>query len=273
MLSISGTLDTKRPRASDVAKAGFVRVRNGRIGDPRDQLREAASKMSPASREIFQQRFQQMRAGGGRPSAGQDTGEQDTGRQDSGGQDSGGQRPRMSARGQFSGRNQFRGRSGLSMQEARRSYTEMRKTIEDLASKRPLDVEDATYRSVYMPVVRDEVPRSLYVFDFAEPSMVIGTRESSNTPNQSLYMMNNPFVIGRSEEFAKRLGEEYSTVAEQVKMAFVLAYGRPPTSGERAATAKFISSLKNGNRRNISESTLAVVCQSLFAAAEFRYID
>ena len=258
MLSIAGTLDTERPRASDVAKAGYVRVRNGRIGDPRDQLREAANKMSPTSREMFQQRFQQMRGGGGRPSS------------------NNGQRPGMSGRRSFSGRPSFSGREGQTPEDARRMYAEMqkmRKTIEDLASKQPLDVEDAKYRSVYMPVVRDEVPRSLYVFDFAEPSMVIGTRESSNTPNQSLYMMNNPFVIGRSQEFADRLVNENSTASEQIKMAFVLAYGRQPTSGERAATAKFLSLLSNGSRRKVGESTLAVVCQSLFAAAEFRYID
>ena len=68
-----------------------------------------------------------------------------------------------------------------------------------------LDMEDAKYRSVYLPVVRDHEPRSLDVFDFADSSSVTGTRESSNTANQALFMLNNPFVIQQSEALAKRL--------------------------------------------------------------------
>ncbi len=71
-----------------------------------------------------------------------------------------------------------------------------------------LDMDDAKFRSVYLPIVRDEVPRSLEVFDFPDASMVTGTRESSNTANQALYLMNNPFVIQQSEAFAKRIAKE-----------------------------------------------------------------
>ena len=67
-----------------------------------------------------------------------------------------------------------------------------------------LDMEDAKFRSVYLPIVRDEEPRSLEVFDFADASAITGTRESSNTANQALYMMNNPFVIQQSSSFASR---------------------------------------------------------------------
>jgi len=135
-----------------------------------------------------------------------------------------------------------------------------------------LDMEQAKYRSVYLPIVRDEAPRSLDVFDFADASTVTGVRESSNTANQALYMMNNPFVIKQSQSFARRVRQDSTGSAGEIELMFLLAYGRPPTSGERAATAAMVRSF-GAVGRSLSESTLAVLCQSLFASAEFRYID
>jgi hypothetical protein len=131
-------------------------------------------------------------------------------------------------------------------------------------------MEDAKFRSVYLPVVRNEEPRSLDVFDFADSSIVTGVRESSNTANQALYMMNNPFVLTQSEAFAKRVAKTKQTMADRIEHAFLLAYGRSPTSGERSATASF---LKRFARSANGSQTMTALCQSLLASAEFRYID
>jgi len=135
-------------------------------------------------------------------------------------------------------------------------------------------MEGAKFRSVYLPIVRDEEPRSLAVFDFADTSAITGKRESSNTANQALYMMNNRFVIQQSESFARRIAKQSSLQKEQIEQAFLLTYGRLPTSDERSVIASFMReyTLSTGihTRR---ESTLSAFCQSLFASAEFRYID
>lgn len=136
-------------------------------------------------------------------------------------------------------------------------------------SQNQLDMEDANFRSVYLPIVRDEVPRSLEVFDFADASTVSGTRESSQTANQSLYMMNNPFVIRLSDAFARQLMADHWRVEDQIDQAFVLAYGRGPTSGERHTSAKF---LRSATGRDHAKN-LSMFCQSLFASAEFRFVD
>ena len=148
-----------------------------------------------------------------------------------------------------------------------------------------LDSYDAKFRSAYLPIVREEVPRSLEVFDFPDASMVTGTRESSNTPNQALYLMNNPFVIQQSEEFAKRVAKQELRMVDQIEAAFVLAYGRPPTIGEEAATVAFFKNFRlaaaNGsaaanrsaNANRSAAGAMAAFCQSLLASAEFRYVD
>jgi hypothetical protein len=233
MLSVSGSIDLERPRGSEVAKAGYSRVRDGTIGDPRESMRRAMESSGSNIRKAIADR---MRRGG---RMGQ-----------------GGMRGRPGAnRGQMASRD-----SAVSaFQEAANKV------------RNRLDMEDATFRSVYLPIVRDEVPRSLEVFDFADASAITGTRESSNTANQALYMMNNGFVISQSDALARRVAQKSSRPNEQIEYAFVLAYGRPPTSGERSATASFLREFsKSGGRRG---ETLSAFCQSLLASAEFRYVD
>jgi hypothetical protein len=137
-----------------------------------------------------------------------------------------------------------------------------------------LDMEDAKFRSVYLPIVRDNEPRVLDVFDLADSSVVTGTRESSNTANQALFMLNNPFVIQQSGAFAERIAKTEAKVGDQIELAFVLAFSRPPTSKERSEAASFMNRFDSqGRGSNPSVEGLAVFCQGLFASAEFRYLD
>ena len=130
----------------------------------------------------------------------------------------------------------------------------------------------AFYRSVYLPVVRDNIPRSLDVFDFAESSMIVGTRESSNTPDQGLYFLNNRLVIYCSDALANRLIEEASSLPDQLKLAFEYCYSRAATDSELTAARRFFEELEvTGRDRN--RKKLSAVCQSIMASAEFRIVD
>ncbi len=243
MLSVSGEISFERPRGSEVAKAGYTRVRDGVLGDPREAARMAMGQMG-------RQAMEAMRARGG------------LGRSGFAGR---GPQPGPQGRGGFN----LRGRLGMPGPGGPQSMQYLASRIQNA-----LDMNEAKFRSVYLPIVRDEVPRSLEVFDFAEASMVIGTRESSNTANQALYLMNNPFVIQQSESLAKRIAKENDRLTDQIAAAFLLAYGRPPTSGERAATATFIQQFTpTTSYRSRDAETLTALCQSLLASAEFRYID
>lgn len=261
MLSISGEINFDRPRASEVAKAGYVRVRDGVLGDPREAARKAAAAASEKMRESFRER---MRTGGFRNGQ---TGSQSRGQglgsgmqREPGAMFRGGDRPRQpSRRPTMSGQRGSQPMVALAMRNIASSITNA------------LDMQDAKFRSVYLPIVRDEEPRALEVFDLADSSTVIGVREESNTANQALYMMNNPFVIQQSNAFARRIIDESPRGNDRIGQAFVLAYGRSPTSRERSAAISFLRSFTAGERP--SEATLAALCQSLIASAEFRYID
>lgn len=260
MLSISGELDLGRPLGSFVAEAGYVRVRNGVLGDPRESMRAMAGQaaraaMAEAASEMRQSMLQSRRGrfGGQRANRQPMTDQQNSGQRSN------------------SPRNLGRRDIGLSVGESMRE-----RVIANALSQaeKQLDREDANYRSVYLPVVRDELPRSLEVFDFADASTVTGVRETSSTANQALYMLNNAFVMNQSAEFARRLAETSTNSRQRLDQAFLLAFGRSPTLQERSAASEFVRTFSrvDGNRGDSGE-VLQAFCQSLFASAEFRIID
>lgn len=235
MLSISGELDKERPRGSLVAQHGYVRVREGILGDPREAARSAFEGMRGRMRGSFQN----SRRGGP-----------------------------FQQRG-------FQRTYGSSREDARNEVAKAMRSV-----SHQLDMEDAKFRSVYLPIVRDHVPRSLDVFDFADANSIVGTREKSNTPNQALYMLNNPFVIQQSVAFANKVASHSSNLNKQIDYAFNLAYGRSATSREQQLTSAFFRSFDSSAEqyRNFRTSTrdqlaLSIFCQSLFASAEFRFLD
>ena len=113
---------------------------------------------------------------------------------------------------------------------------------------------------------------ALEVLDFAESSMIVSTRETSNTPDQGLYFLNNRLVLHCADALARRLLEEQPTVDRQIEGAFELCYGRQPTRSEMSAARKFYNTFEVP-ARNAEERKLSALCQSIMASAEFRIVD
>jgi hypothetical protein len=137
------------------------------------------------------------------------------------------------------------------------------------------------HRSVYIPIVRENVPESLELFDFAEPSLVSGNRDDTSVPSQALYLMNNSQVIRMAEKFAETITKKTLSETERIDLAFRMAFGRPASDKESAAAEAFIKKFTAreargfGLRRNpnAEKSAWAAFAQALFAAGEFRYLD
>ncbi len=138
---------------------------------------------------------------------------------------------------------------------------------------------DSRNRSVYLPVVRDFVPSCLEVFDFAEPSFVVANRGVTNVPSQALYLMNNPFVIEQSQALARRVAAVPNiSDLDRIALAYQHALGRLPTETERTRIEAFLrvetGAVPRANNRGSTKTdeVYALICQSLFASAEFRYL-
>ncbi len=123
-------------------------------------------------------------------------------------------------------------------------------------------------RSVYLPVFRNALPELFEVFDFADPSMVVGRRNSSTVAPQALYLLNNSFPIEQARFAAERLlGEKLLDDQTRLTRAYRLCLGRTPTAGEQAVAERFLK------RNRDPKEAWAALFQMLFASADFRHVN
>lgn len=125
-----------------------------------------------------------------------------------------------------------------------------------------------THRSVYMPIVRDNLPEALSLFDTADPSFVTGERMNTTVPAQALFLMNNSFVIRHAEAAGERIRDLASSDRERINHAYLTFFGRTPSDAELKNAIEFLDSY--GKKTRPRESWTAL-CQAFFASAEFLF--
>ena len=99
----------------------------------------------------------------------------------------------------------------------------------------------STHRSIYLPLLRGVTPRSLEVFDFAEQTMVTGSRDSTTVAPQALYLLNDPFVQQQSVALAERLLKpKDANDTARIRLAYRLALGREADPREIERAGEFL---------------------------------
>ncbi len=135
-------------------------------------------------------------------------------------------------------------------------------------------------RSVYLPVIRGRAFESMDVFDGVDGSMVVGKRDQTTVPTQSLYLLNSPYVMELATSAAGRLTSEARTPEDRVIWVYNIMLGRKPTKQEvetalafidkvrtqSAPTGRFIARLRSPN---VEQTAWAAFCQSVWASGEF----
>lgn len=128
-----------------------------------------------------------------------------------------------------------------------------------------------TRRSVYLPVLRNSLPPMLEAFDFADPSLVVGERNTSTVATQALFLLNDPFVRAQAQAAAKRLlGTSVPGDDQRIALAFGSTLGRMPTMEERALA---VSTISRGGTIEEREAAWEELFYALFASVDFRYRD
>jgi hypothetical protein len=130
----------------------------------------------------------------------------------------------------------------------------------------PADIV-SDHRSVYLPVVRGTLPEIFGVFDFAPPERPVAQREESVVPAQSLFLMNNVWVLEQARHAATRLLSDTSLSDDTQRLCrlYERAFFRPPNSAEQSRALAY---LQNGG----PETAWTSLCQTIIASAEFRVV-
>ncbi|MBK8040248.1 MAG: PSD1 domain-containing protein [Verrucomicrobiaceae bacterium] len=139
--------------------------------------------------------------------------------------------------------------------------------------------QPSTQRSVYLLMLRNSMPPELTPFNLPDATTVVAQRDNSALATQSLYLLNNHFVIEQSRRFAKRLLQSPGEPEKRIAQAYRHALGRDATAAElqrgldflREADAMLVSTQTDHPRRELD--TWAAFCHALLASNELRYVD
>ncbi|HMV46374.1 MAG TPA: PSD1 and planctomycete cytochrome C domain-containing protein [Blastocatellia bacterium] len=102
----------------------------------------------------------------------------------------------------------------------------------------------ARRRTVYAFINRAKLAGEFNTFDFASPDAHTAQRYQTTIPQQSLYLMNSPFVIEQARALLKRPEIAAETNPRQrIRKLYRLLYGREAGAEEIALGSKFVESV------------------------------
>lgn len=124
-------------------------------------------------------------------------------------------------------------------------------------------------RSIYTPIFRNNLPEIFEVFDFPDPNLVVGKRNVSTIAPQALYLMNNPFIIEKSNEAALHLLKESKlSEIQKIESVYFQVLGRAPTPAEQSKVLSFLQEKSEKEK----PQAWALVFQAMFSTLDFRYL-
>ena len=132
---------------------------------------------------------------------------------------------------------------------------------------------DSSRRSIYLPVVRNNVYDIFQLLDFPDPAVSTGNRSETVVASQALLMLNSELVMKSGRTLAGRLLAEAGHDEERLQRLYLLAFGRPATKAEKNADFRLLRRLMSASDSEASrQDAWAVLCHVTLAANEFLYL-
>jgi hypothetical protein len=135
-------------------------------------------------------------------------------------------------------------------------------------------------RTVYLPVIRNDLRPEFQILDFADPQTVSGRRNLTSVAPQSLFLMNSQLLRDSARSLAERLSKRAGSLDEKefVREACREILGRSPTAGEIQFSIEYLAEcskeISGDSKDQQSKATaLADLCQALMCSSQFLYVD
>lgn len=134
-------------------------------------------------------------------------------------------------------------------------------------------------RSIYLPVIRNNVYDMFQLMDFPDPAVTMGDRATTTVAPQALMMLNSDFVMQMGDGLAKQLESFSPDTSARMKRAYQMAYGREPAPEELKQSEQFLQQLLQSlassepDEAKRSQRAWGIVCHTLIASNEFLYLQ
>lgn len=100
----------------------------------------------------------------------------------------------------------------------------------------------STRRTIYGSIDRQNLPGLFRAFDFANPDTHSPRRYETSVPQQSLYLLNNPFVMEQASHVVQRVNGEDNEPQQKIRRLYRTVLGREPDDDELAWSLAFVKS-------------------------------
>jgi hypothetical protein len=163
--------------------------------------------------------------------------------------------------------------------------TPNRQYVTSTVSKGLATLDDSRRRSVYLPVVRSALYEMFQAFDFADPSVLNGRRDTTTVAPQALFMMNSQLVAQATRKLAQKLlqtqaaDDAIASDMARVQSIYECVYSRPPTTDDTSRALQFIEQYGNAQIARQTPSDEARVrawqalCRAVLSTNEFLYLE
>ncbi len=123
-------------------------------------------------------------------------------------------------------------------------------------------------RSIYLPVIRNNVYDLFQLFDFPNPNSMCGDRTPTTTPQQALYLMNSPLVRQAALGFSQKgFGSDPKV---RIHLLYNSAFHRDAEPDEIRQSLRFLESFSSKSEPSDKWHAFA---QSLICSNEFLYLE
>jgi hypothetical protein len=132
-------------------------------------------------------------------------------------------------------------------------------------------VPESKLRSIYLPVIRNQLLDVFEVFNFTDPQVPTGTRPSTIVAPQALYLMNSPFIHKTSRAMGQELARQHEgmATADLVRLAYRRILNRQPTPREEQLLMDYMDSV---GTLELPEQ-LGRLYHALFASTPYEFLD
>jgi cytochrome c553 len=129
-------------------------------------------------------------------------------------------------------------------------------------------------RSLYLSVRRNFLSPFLLAFDTPSPFSTVGRRTVSNVPAQSLILLNDPFVHGQAQLWARRVLARPGSPRERIVRMYESAFTRSPTETEMTACLVFLQHQPAARARGADDPAVWTdLAHVLFNVKEFIFLN
>ncbi len=138
---------------------------------------------------------------------------------------------------------------------------------------------DFPCRSVYLPVIRNDLPEVLDVFNFADPHDSVGMRPNTIKATQGLFLLNDKSVMDAAEATTRRvLAEAPADDLNAVAVAMQkLLFVDPGSDSERATLVQYVTEtqqqLAASGDADAAVHAWSMACHALFATSRFQMLE